>query len=119
MIFYPEELKGFRESRGLTQEALGKMVSRARQSIEQYENGKNKPTPETVYALAKALDCSVCELSDLKPKKDDILFKQNISGLHDNQDYFTLVALERWEKLTEENKAKILESMISLIAKQK
>ena len=35
-----------------------------------------------------------------------------------NQDYFTLVALERWEKLTEENKAKILENMISLISKQ-
>lgn len=77
MLFYRGNFKILRESKKLTQEELGKKVSRTRQSIDNYENGKNKPSPSVVYDLAKALSCSIYDISDLKPKDDDPALKGN------------------------------------------
>ena len=48
MLFYQDNFKILRESKKITQDELGKKVLRTRQSIDNYENGKNKPSPSVL-----------------------------------------------------------------------
>ncbi|MGQ9556903.1 MAG: helix-turn-helix domain-containing protein [Desulfurispora sp.] len=59
-----ERLKKARESRGLTQIQLGKMVNVSDATINRYERGQRKPTPEMLSKLAEILHVSVDYLVD-------------------------------------------------------
>jgi transcriptional regulator with XRE-family HTH domain len=56
------KLRKVRESKGLSQAALGKLVGADQPSIYRWEKGKVKPWPHTVQKLADALDCMPAEL---------------------------------------------------------
>ena len=57
-----ENVKARREERGLTQDALGRMVGVGRSYIAQVERGSKVPSMYMGKALAEALGCSVADL---------------------------------------------------------
>ena len=58
-------LQKMRERRKLTQEELSRASGIKQQTISAIESGKNKcPRVDTLYALAKALKCTVDDLID-------------------------------------------------------
>jgi transcriptional regulator with XRE-family HTH domain len=106
MLFYGEKLKKYRESKKLTQQELGDKVQRTRQSIDNYERGENKPTPEIAYAIRRVLGCSIYDISDLNPEPDDPALKNDFKkvGNHPVDD----ILYKEWEILSTENKYKVL-----------
>jgi len=56
------KLKQYRESRGLTQEALAKKAGLSRAYIARLEIGRHNPTLSTLEKLAKALKVKVGKL---------------------------------------------------------
>lgn len=60
-------LKALRVRNGLSQEALGAELGVGRSTIAMLETGKNKPSYDLLIALAKALNCTVDELTDERP----------------------------------------------------
>lgn len=57
-----ENIKYFRECRGLTQQSLGKKAGMFDSQIGCYERGENIPRPRTLERIAAALDVTVDEL---------------------------------------------------------
>lgn len=59
------KLKEIRKSKGITQEALAEMSGVNPRTVQNFEQGKadiNKAAVIKVYALAKALECTVEDL---------------------------------------------------------
>ena len=59
------KLKEIRESKGITQKALAEMSGVNQRTVQNFEQGKNdirQAAVIKVYALAKALDCTVEDL---------------------------------------------------------
>ena len=57
--FRGERLAQARESRGLTQVALAKLIDRSNSSISRWEGGEQSPEPQALAALATVLDVPV------------------------------------------------------------
>lgn len=55
-------IKRFRESLGLTQEELGKLVGVSRQAINSIENEKYEPSIWLAYDIAKAFNSNIEEV---------------------------------------------------------
>ena len=55
-------MRGYRESRGLTQQQVAHLAGLARSHISALEQGAGNPSLESLYSLAKTLDVSVEEL---------------------------------------------------------
>lgn len=55
-------LADIRVSKGFTQVQLAEKSGISQETISLYETGKQRPLPESLIKLAKALDCSVGEL---------------------------------------------------------
>jgi putative transcriptional regulator len=53
------KIKEFRESRGLTQEQLGKLIGVSRQAINAIETEKFEPSIWLAYDISKVFDCSI------------------------------------------------------------
>lgn len=51
-----------REECGMTQEELSKRVGVVRSAISNWENGTSSPRPRHLFALSKALNCTIDEL---------------------------------------------------------
>lgn len=109
MNFYGDKLRLFRESKGLTQDELARRIQRTRQSIDNYEHGKNKPSPEIVYSLRRVLGCSIYDLSDLKPEVNDpALIHEHLVLSPDLKRIIDIV--QEWDELWQSKaKAAILE----------
>ena len=56
-------LKKYRKTKGLKQTDLAKIIGVHPIQISAYENGKTNPKPETITALAKALDVPVSKIT--------------------------------------------------------
>ena len=69
MLFYNDLFKKFRESKCFTLEEIGKRVGVSKQTVQKWEAGIANPRPSNVYALAKILDISAVDISDLRPEK--------------------------------------------------
>ena len=69
MRFYKDAFKLLRESKCLTLEEIGKRVGVSKPTVQKWETGVAKPRPANVYALAKVLEISVVDISDLRPEK--------------------------------------------------
>jgi transcriptional regulator with XRE-family HTH domain len=55
---FGEKIKGLRKEKGLTQEALGKLIGVSKRTIINYEQGTSYPQDHDTYAkLASALEC--------------------------------------------------------------
>ena len=61
-----DKIKALRAEKGMSIQELSKAAGLTTTTICGCENGKYKPTPKTIYKLAKAFDCSVDELYNLK-----------------------------------------------------
>ena len=53
---FKDQIKLLRETLGMTQEQLAKMVNRSLRSIQQIESGEAKPKITTLYKIAEALN---------------------------------------------------------------
>jgi len=51
---FKDQIKLLRETLGMTQEQLGKMVNRSLRSIQQIESGEANPKISTLYKIATA-----------------------------------------------------------------
>ena len=60
---------------GLSQKELAKTMKVAWKTLYQWERGDAVPSVVKLYKLAKFLDMFMCELIDIKNRKDDILLK--------------------------------------------
>jgi transcriptional regulator with XRE-family HTH domain len=58
----PDNIKKYRELRKLSVPDLAKKMGIGKSGIYNWESGENTPGPESLTALAKALDCSVSDL---------------------------------------------------------
>jgi transcriptional regulator with XRE-family HTH domain len=56
---FKDQIKLLRETLGMTQEQLGKMVSRSLRSIQQIESGDAMPKISTLYRIADALNAEL------------------------------------------------------------
>ena len=61
---FGKALRAKRRINDLTQAELSELTDIDRISISRYEQGKKKPSLETLIALADALDCTLDELCD-------------------------------------------------------
>lgn len=59
MICFSERLKQLREERGVSQEAIGKILGISRYAVYTYEKAKAAPTLEGLVALADYFDVTV------------------------------------------------------------
>ena len=55
-------IKKKRESRGLTQNQIGKVLKVNRSTVAMWESGKSKPRADLIPKLAAVLGCSIEEL---------------------------------------------------------
>lgn len=67
MHFVPAKLRRIRESAALTQDELAKKARLAYSTVNKIENGKEKPRPRTIRALATALKVKPVDLMDEEP----------------------------------------------------
>ena len=69
MKFYKKNFKQLRESHGLTQEALGKLIGVEKSTVSHWEKETRpeQPSPHRVKAIADALSVPVTAISDLSP----------------------------------------------------
>lgn len=68
MLFYHESFKKIRENKCLTLEEIGERLGVSKQTVQKWEDGAVRPRPGKIYALARLLDVSVADLSDLRPE---------------------------------------------------
>lgn len=59
MGIFRQRMKALRESRGLTQQALGEALNIGKSAIALYETEKRQPDPDTLKKLAVFFQCSV------------------------------------------------------------
>ena len=55
-------IKKMREQRGLTQKQLADLIGVAQQHVSRWENGKHRPSIDTVQKLAEILNCNISDL---------------------------------------------------------
>ncbi len=67
--FYRDKFINLRKIKGFTIEKIIKQAGITRVTLWRWENGKNEPSEMQIRALAKILDVSVSEFSDLKDEK--------------------------------------------------
>lgn len=59
---FRENLKRIRKSMGMTQAEMAEKVDISVRGYQKYEQGESVPRPDTMAAIAKALDCTVADL---------------------------------------------------------
>lgn len=72
-------LKEWREYRGLSQEALAAKAGVSTALISEIEAGNSGGSPESLEKLAKALQCEVGELLDIKPESGGRIMRMWVS----------------------------------------
>jgi len=72
-----KRLRAARENRGLTQEGLGALLHVTHTTINRYEQGLRKPTPEMLRQLADALNVSIDYLVGRTDVPDPELVKED------------------------------------------
>lgn len=70
MIALGDRIREARKKRGLTQRQLADMIGAKHNSISDWENNKNKPDPNTIELLMKALDIDANSLLGWDNKED-------------------------------------------------
>lgn len=68
-------LEAWRNHRGLSIEGLAEKSGVSPALISLIENAKSGGSPETLEKLARALDCEVGELLDVKPEGEGSIFR--------------------------------------------
>ncbi|MDE9798931.1 helix-turn-helix transcriptional regulator [Staphylococcus delphini] len=66
-IYIGNQIKKFREKRGLTQQGLADKLNVSRQAVSRYEKGLRKANQDTLFELSRILKCSI---DDFFPKND-------------------------------------------------
>lgn len=61
-------LKELCKQKGIKGKELAKMIGKGASTVSQYMNGKRQPTPDTLIAIADALDVSIDELFEREPR---------------------------------------------------
>lgn len=93
-------IKAKRESIGISQNQLAKKAGISQASLSALESKTKKPSVETVFLLAAALDCSVSELLGEKPQNAEFLTERQkklldiFSQLNDSGKAFLLQQAE-------------------------
>lgn len=55
-------IKKMRQKRGLSQGQLADLIGVAQQHVSRWENGKHRPSIDTVQKLAEILNCNISDL---------------------------------------------------------
>lgn len=63
-----QRIRYFRKKKGLTQRQLGEMIGKSNNTISNYETGIISPEQDALFAITRALDCT---LDDLFPPPGD------------------------------------------------
>lgn len=71
---FMDKLKKIRQSKGLTQAELGKILGISQALVGQYESGRRHPKPQTIQRFAMALNVSINDLRD-----DNSIFLEELS----------------------------------------
>jgi len=100
MIFYREKFKKIRESRGYTHSDISKKIGVSKQSVEHWEAGRAKPSTKRIPLLAKYLDCSISEISNLPPLS-------TIDSYSEMDEKLSFV-VDSWKNLSENERSEIV-----------
>lgn len=77
---FPNRVRHYREARGISQEKLGSIVGKTKDTISKWERGKRKLKMDEAKKLAVALGVSVSEIADevegIHYKADENLMQQ-------------------------------------------
>lgn len=79
--FDPSALVRLRKERGLSHDALGERVGRARPNVILWEKGPAKPSPAKLVVLARALDVQPWELTTAGPETAELADLRGWAGL--------------------------------------
>jgi transcriptional regulator with XRE-family HTH domain len=71
-IVIGNNIKNFRNIKGLTQKELGKKIGKALTTVQQYEYGEVTPPIETLEKITKALDVHIINLLGLEKEHKSI-----------------------------------------------
>ena len=70
--FDPDALARLRKARGLSLDALGERVGRARPNLIKWESGTEPPSPPKLVELARALEVESWELTRVRPQAAEL-----------------------------------------------
>lgn len=79
--FDPQALIRLRKARGLSHDALGARVARARPNMIAWEKGAAKPSPGKLVGLAQALEVEPWELTTVGPDNAELADLRSWAGL--------------------------------------
>ena len=131
MKFEGQLFRQYREMAGFTQKNIADRLGYSRQAVEKWENGKSNPKPDVVKKLAKMLNLSVIDISDLPPEPETLKhlnevendFLCKITGrkkcIFDGASSAKKFLLEEIEKLNDESIKEILKFIFELEEKNK
>ena len=74
-----QRIQALRKNKKMTQEKFSELVGIDSKNISKIENGNNYPSPETLVAIAKALDVEIYELFVLNSSIPYDVMRQELS----------------------------------------
>lgn len=107
-------LRAVRESRGLSQARLAKLVGQARETIAKYENGKQIPRVPTLHVIADVLNVDVTEL--LEPGPVDLAVLRAQQNLSQADVAAALGISQPWYQHLEARKARLDPALLPQLA---
>jgi len=114
MEFYHKNFQRLREGRGLTLAEIGDSLQVAKQTVQKWDKGKVRPHIKRIREIAKLLQCSVYDISNIQPDPGDPCFA--LSG--DNKDMLLSAIVAHWEMLDGAEQARVA-GLVSHLLKEK
>lgn len=100
-----DNIRKYRQMRGLTQKDLGDRIGVKHNTISQYEKGRNAPEQNMIFAIANALNVSVGDLFPQTTKTPDESYIKLLAmsdGLSDRDKDYLKELIEKAHSLDEQ-----------------
>lgn len=115
-LTFGEKIKEARKAQNLTQKQLAESIGAKHNSVSDWENGKNKPDPDTIELLCGVLKITPNYLlqsskEDFSPKEKQLIMKYRGLDPH-GKEMVDFTLLKEWERSTAE--AKAVEKVVSM-----
>lgn len=71
-VYVGKRIRYFRKKKGLTQKELGELIGRTHNTVSNYETGTISPEQDALFAISRALDCTLDDLFPLGEGDDSL-----------------------------------------------
>lgn len=71
-VYVGKRIRYFRKKKGLTQKELGELIGKTHNTVSNYETGTISPEQDALFAISRALDCTLDDLFPLGEGDDSL-----------------------------------------------